>query len=161
MLNSGDFVLPETAPPVSPSDRPVCPDSYSSTRDRETWWRPWWNLTRSTWFSPHHGCRNTEGGQRVLYRRKTSFSWAVYGKVLNSLESFTSSVLRRNKVSGCCDSVQILLKSNQMILFDFNWTLKKSSVYFLECYLSRALDRAFCRLVEAAGKGNLTAMLRQ
>lgn len=28
-------------------------------------------------------------------------------------------------------------------------------------YLSRALDRAFCRLVEAAGKGNLTAMLRQ
>lgn len=28
-------------------------------------------------------------------------------------------------------------------------------------YLSRALDSAFCRLVEAAGKGNLTAMLRQ
>lgn len=28
-------------------------------------------------------------------------------------------------------------------------------------HLSRALDRAFCKLVEAAGKGNLTAMLRQ
>lgn len=47
---------------------------------------------------------------------------------------------------------------------DFNWALEGSRIWghvILCCYLSRALDSAFCRLVEAAGKGNLTAMLRQ
>lgn len=47
-----------------------------------------------------------------------------------------------------------------------NGALKENShvsceVCFPRRYLSRALDRAFCRLVEAAGNGNLTAMLRQ
>lgn len=30
------LVVPETAPPVSLSGRPACPDSYSGRRDRET-----------------------------------------------------------------------------------------------------------------------------
>lgn len=38
---------------------------------------------------------------------------------------------------------------------------KFESIWKSQPYLSSALESAFCRLVEAAGKGNFTAMLLQ
>lgn len=67
---------------------------------------------------------------------------------------FTSSRLQKHR--GKIDEVVSLQRFQTCGLVE-----RKLMVHGARRYLSRALDRAFCRLVEAAGKGNLTAMLRQ